>query len=157
MRIRLTKLSDQNHKVEVVRADGSRETVELETREALFHDLLHFAVESSLPTQQGFWGTLASGKTFADLNDRSGEAVRENAEALYRVEGIVGAMHGVAELPVDEALARLHWYSESQGQPPADWCTKRFVAAVSELIRRLQGQWKATPFGETMDIEWTEA
>lgn len=38
MRILLTKISDQNHALGLVRADGSRETVELVTREALFHE-----------------------------------------------------------------------------------------------------------------------
>jgi hypothetical protein len=83
MRIVLTKTSDRRHGLELVRSDGSRESVELVTREALFHDLLHYVVESSLRMQGGFWGTLASGKTMADLNDRPGESVKENADTLY--------------------------------------------------------------------------
>ena len=156
MRILLTKISDKQHALELVRSDSSRERVELVTREALFHDLLHYAVESTLPTQRGFWGTLARGKTMADLNDRTGEAVRENAEALYRVEGIVGAMTGVADMSVEDALARLQWYSETQNQEPPEWCTEEFVANVLELMRRHLGHWKATPFGETMEIPWDE-
>ena len=128
----------------------------LVTREALFHDLLHFAVESCLPTQQGFWGTLASGKSMEDLNDRSGAAVRDNADTLYRVEGIVGVMTNVIQLPPDQACEKLRWLSESQNQPPPDWCSMRFVGEVIELMRQLQGRWKATPFGEAMDIIWRE-
>ena len=157
MRILLTKISDQRHALEIVRTDGSRETVELVTREALFHDLLHYAVESSLPTQAGFWGTLASGKTMDDLNDRTGESVKENVNTLYLVEGIVGVMSSVTHMPVDQAFAKLLWFSESQGQEPAEWCTESFVAEVSERMRRLQGQWKATAYGESMEIAWIEA
>ena len=157
MRVLLTRISNQRHSVELVRADGSREKVELVTREALFHDFLHYAVESSLPTQGGFWGTLASGKTMADLNDRTGESVRENAEVLYAVEGIVGLMTGVVEMPPDEAIAKLRWFSESQGQGLPAWCTESFVAEVCERMRRLQGQWRATPFGQSMEITWAEA
>lgn len=156
MQILLTKISDQRHALELVRTDGSRETIELVTREALFHDLLHYAVESTLRTQRGFWGTLASGKTMADLNDRTGEAVKENAATLYRVEGIVGAMSNVVAMPVDRAFAKLRWFSETQGQEPPEWCTESFVAEVSERMRRLQGQWKATPYGESMKIVWAE-
>lgn len=156
MRILLTKISDQRHALELIRSDGSRESVELITREALFHDLLHYAVESSLRMQGGFWGTLASGKTMADMNDRTGESVKENADTLYAVEGIVGMMSGVMAMPVDEALAKLRWFSESQGQKPPDWCTESFVAEVSERMRRLQGQWKATPYGESMELAWVE-
>jgi hypothetical protein len=149
-------MSDRRHALEIVRTDGSRETVELVTREALFHDLLHYAVESSLPTQGGFWGTLASGKTIVDLNDRTGESVQENADTLYLVEGIVGVMSSVMEMPVDQAFAKLRWFRESQGQELPEWCTESFVAKVSERMRRLQGQWKATPYGESMEIVWVE-
>ena len=156
MRIRLTKISDQRHALALVRADGSRETVELVTREALFHDLLHFAVESTLPTRDGFWGTLASGKTMTDLNDRTGESVQQNADTLYRVERIVGVMSSVVGMPADQAFARLAWFSETQGQKPPEWCTPTFVAEVCELMRQLQGRWRATPYGESMTITWAE-
>ena len=156
MQISLTKTSAQRHLLEIVRTNGTRETIELVTREALFHDFLHYAVESTLPTQGGFWGTLASGKTMADLNDRSGESVKENAKTLYRVEGIVGVMTNVVGMPVDQALAKLRWFSESQDQEPPEWCTEAFVAEVIERMRRLQGQWKATPYGESMEIDWLE-
>lgn len=156
MRILLTKISDRRHALELVRSDGSRDRVELVTREALFHDFLHYAVESSLPTQKGFWGTLASGKTMADLNDRTGASVRENAGTLYAVEGEVGLMSGVVNLPEDQAFAKLRWYQETQGQEAPDWCTESFVAEVRERMRRLQGQWKATPYGESMEIPWVE-
>src|SRR5262245_9416983 len=72
MRILLTKISDERHALEVVRADGDRERVELVSREFLFHDLLHYAVEWALETQDGFWGALARGRTVKDLNDRTG-------------------------------------------------------------------------------------
>lgn len=156
MRILLTKVSDRRHLLAIARSDGSRETAELVTREALFHDLLHYAVESTLPTQGGFWGTLASGKTMADLNDRTGESVKEYAATLYLAERIVGVMSSVVTLPVDQAFAKLRWFSEAQRQEPPEWCTERFVAAVCERMRRLQGKWKATPYGESMEIDWEE-
>jgi hypothetical protein len=156
VQIQLTKISDRQHALEIVRTDGSRERVELVTREALFHDFLHYAVELLLPTQRGFWGTLAGGKSFGDLNDRTGESVKENAGSLYQVEGIVGLMSGVMDLPADRALARLRWFSESQRQAPPEWCTEQFVSAVSERMRQLKGQWKATPYGHSLEIDWPE-
>ena len=38
--------------------------------EHLVHDLLHYAAEQEAGVQTGFWGTLASGRTLADMNDR---------------------------------------------------------------------------------------
>jgi hypothetical protein len=156
MRILLTKISGDKHALKIVRSDRSQETIELVTREALFHDLLHHAVESALPTDGGFWGTLASGKTFADLNDRSGESTKENAATLNRVEGIVGVMTGVTEMSVDQAFEKLGWFSETQGQEPPEWCTVSFVGDVLKRMRQLQGRWKATAYGATMEIIWVE-
>lgn len=157
MLILLTKISDQRHALEILRSDGSRERIELVTREALFHDFLHYAVESSLSTQGGFWGSLASGKTMADLNDRTGASMKERAATLYAVEAAVGMMSGIIDIPKDQALAKLRWYHETQGQAAPAWCTERFVIAVREHMRRLQGQWRATPYGESMEILWLDA
>ncbi|HMB72218.1 MAG TPA: hypothetical protein VKQ06_01505 [Gammaproteobacteria bacterium] len=156
MRILLTKLSDQRHLLEVVRSDASREAIELVTREALFHDFLHHAVESSMPTQGGFWGALARGKTFADLNDRSGVSMKDAAATLYAVEAAVGMMTGAIDLPADQAWEKLRGYHETQALEMPQWCTESFVADVRERMRQMLGHWKATPYGESMKITWPE-
>ena len=156
MRILLTKISDDRHALEIVRRDGSCDSIELVTREALTHDFIHYTFESLLPTQGGFWGVLASGKTFADLNDRSGESVREHTEPLAAAEGAAGMLTSVISIPADKAFAKLCWFHESQGQALPHWCTQRFISAACELMRQLKGQWRATRFGETMEIGWTE-
>jgi hypothetical protein len=156
VRIVLTKLSDKDHRLEVVRSDGSRDSIELVTREALFHDFVHFAVEAEMPTHGGFWGALASGRSFADLNDRTGAATRDVAESLYAAEGAVGIVTGVMDMPVDQAVERLRWCYESMDQAVPEWCNEDFVVAVRERMRRLQGHWKATHFGQSMEIEWND-
>ena len=158
MRILLTKLSHQRHALEIVRTDGSRDAIELVTRETMFHDFLHYAVEASMPTQRGFWGLLAGGKTFADMNDRSGAALKKNAATLAVVEGTVGMMTGAMKSAVsdDQVVAGFRRYHEELAQEPPDWFTRRFVVDVRERMRRLQGHWKATPYGESMEIVWTE-
>ena len=35
---------------------------------------------------------------------------------------------------------------------PPRWLSGAFIDAVRERMRRLEGQWKATPFGETMEL-----
>ena len=54
------------------------------------------------------------------------------------------------------------WMREPQGD--IEWVNDAYVKAVEaadvaevcERMRRLQGQWKATPYGETMEIAWPE-
>lgn len=158
MKIRLTKISNDKHSLEVVRSDGSRESVELVTREALFHDLLHHAVEAAMGTQGGFWGALAAGKTMADLNDRTGAAMKGRAHALGLVEQAVGMMTGFVNngVPEVEAVAVLRGYHKSMGLEPPAWCNESFVIDVRERMRKLQGHWKATHFGKSMEFEWDE-
>ncbi len=61
LRIRLTRISNDRHRFEAIRADGSVEIRELETRSYLTHDLVHFAVESEGKLGEGFYGLLARG------------------------------------------------------------------------------------------------
>jgi hypothetical protein len=70
MRILLTKLNDASHRFEIVRADGSGERAELETRSTLLHDLVHYAVEAQAGLTSAFFGRLASGDALAELADR---------------------------------------------------------------------------------------
>jgi hypothetical protein len=107
-----------------------------------------------LSEQRGFWGTLASGRTFADLNDRTGEAVSDNAERLMEIEQIIAVMTGLYELPAGEAAEKLRWYSETQSESPPQWCNDTFLNEVRERMRRLLGGWKATAFGKTMEVRW---
>src|SRR5688572_16003070 len=71
MRVLLTKLSDDRHLMTVERTSGPGESVELESRSYLLHDLAHYAVEAEAPIADGFYGLLASGVSLAKLNDRT--------------------------------------------------------------------------------------
>src|SRR4030095_10503712 len=158
MRIRLTKHSDDRHTLEIVRTDGTRESAELVSREFLFHDLLHYAVESTIGARDGFWGALANGKTMGDLNDRSGKAMADLSGSIAGIEAIVGMMTGVVKggAPADQAIASIRSYCELLGQAIPGWCTASFVIGVRERMRRILGRWKAIPYRQTMEIEWPD-
>src|SRR5690349_17229580 len=132
MRILLTKLSDERHTLEVVRADGTRERVELVSRELLFHDLLHYAVESCLSTEAGFWGALACGKSMADLSDRTGARMQDLAGPIAGVEVIVGMMSGALKStePAAEVLASQRHLLKALGQETPAWSNTGFIDDV---------------------------
>jgi hypothetical protein len=156
MRILLTKLSDERHALQIVRGDGTCERVELPTREFLFHDLLHYAVESSIGTQEGFWGALARGKTMGDLNDRSGISMQEHSGAMAYIEQAVGMMTGSIKggVPAEEAITSIRGFHEALGHEMPGWFTESFVDDVRDRMRRLLGRWKATAYGQAMAVEW---
>ena len=155
MRILFEKLSDERHRLVIERAPGAREALECETRSCLVHDLLHYAVESEARLATGFLGYLAAGKTLADMNDRTGAAMTDAAPDMAAIEQLVGALHGSTKgIPAGELVAGIRRFAASLGATMPDWLTERFVVAVQDRMRRLQGHWRATTFGGVMDLPW---
>jgi hypothetical protein len=158
MRILIHKLSDERHVLALERDGGADEQAECETRSLLFHDLLHYAVEAEACLDHGFWGGLARGRTLDDMNDRSGEAMASELPQLMIIEQIVGALSSIAKGPSPDALATaLHAYAGALGTRMPEWLTAEFIARVRERMRSLTGHWKATRFGETMELIWPDA
>jgi hypothetical protein len=175
VRIVFRKISDERHVLEIVRDDGRREHVDCETRSYLQHDLLHYAVESEARLEGGFWGCLAKGRTLAEMNDRSGKAMAAAAgppraaapgepsndmhtaptSDMGTIEQVVGAVTGVLKGRTPyEIVTGLGRYAESVGSTLPSWLTARFIVAVQDRMRQLLGQWKATPYGGSMELAW---
>ena len=155
MQIHLTKLTDDRHRLEIVRADGSRDGVTLETRSLLVHDLLHLAVEGEARLEAGFWGCLARGKTLAEMNDRTGGAMREYTAEMMVIEQIVGGLTGATKGGEPAAvLAGLASWAGATGRTLPAWLDEPFVTRVQQRMRALVGHWRATRHGQTMTVSW---
>jgi len=155
--LRFTKVSDDRHRLSLTRADGSGETVELETRSFLTHDFLHIAVETEAKLRRGVFGTLAGGATYDELaaTDMS-IAVTEQTRELREVEMIVGPLTSVVQGKTSAAVFLLTQRAQrdSVNAPLPEWVTEAFVSGAEERYRKLMGQWKATAFGETMEVQF---
>lgn len=144
MKILLRRLDNDRHRLVVERADGSRLERELETRSVLLHDLVHLAVEAQADLTDGFWGMLADGADFDELMAGAGAPNGETTLA----ESLVGPMQSVWNGHLDpDGYVELVRHR-------APFVDRAFVDAVLDRIRRLWGQWKATPFHETMTLTW---
>lgn len=154
MEIFLTKLTNDTHSFEIVRDDGSRERLELETKSYLTHDLLHYAIEGSAGIVSGVWGTIAGGTTLAELNNR--EMVHERSTDIGVVEMLAGALTPLTkgERIDEERVQYLQNYVRESGTTPPPWFTYQLIVDVEERMRRLLGQWRATPFREPMNLSW---
>lgn len=132
MRILFRKISDERHTLAIERAPGA-----LDARLAI-----------------GFWGSLAAGKTLADMNDRTGASMKDSPE-IGAIEQVVGALHGSTKgIPAGELVGGITRFAASLGVTMPDRLTEAFVVAVQERMRRLQGHWRATPFGGVMELGW---
>lgn len=151
--IRLTKLSDERHRLSYVRKDGSGETLELETKSILMHDLLHFAVESEAGLTASFYGSLAksgpkSVKPLAAPASLVGETLA--------TERIIGVLTGSikADAAAAVAIRGAATLYRAYGEAPPRWFTEEFVGRAQERLRRLLGEWRALPYGATMELRF---
>ena len=155
MQIRLTRLTNERHRLELLRDDGTFEARELETRSALVHDLVHYAVEIEAGLNASFYGRLASGETYEGLMAEPAA----DPEAM-QTEAVVGRIQGVAKndtwSSVDpESFAEsIAAGFRSLGHEPPAWLTGDLIVRVRERLRRVQGQWRATPFHQTLVLEF---
>jgi len=150
--LRFTRVSATHHRFEYIRADGTGEALELETRSFLIHDLLHFAVESEAGLRGSFYGLLDRIGGYAELSVNAGGLGGE----VQITEMVVGALTGALAAPVEaEGLATsVSAYIADCGLRAPRWLTPAFVETVFERMRRLQGEWKATQFGQAMTLRF---
>lgn len=147
LRIRFTRLSNDRHRFEAVGDDGRVETRDLETRSFLLHDLVHFALETAARRAGGFYGQLSRGAGYDDPA-MGGEG--------SEIELVVGALQGASKGEVDAALfvGRMMDHFRAIDRAPPAWLDVRVIDEAMATLRALQGRWRATPFGATMELRF---
>ena len=150
--LRFTRVSPTHHRFEYRREDGTGEAVEMETRSLLFHDLLHYAVESEARLKGSFYGILGRIGGYEELSLAGGAALGGEVAITERV---VGALTGaLKDEELDDAafVAEVADFLDVYDERAPRWLTPAFIGAVRERMRQLLGRWKATPFGETLEL-----
>jgi hypothetical protein len=155
--IRFTRLTNELHRFEIVRDDDVSETREFETRSTLSHDLTHYAVEVEAGLTSSFYGRLAQGIAYDTLTTTP----PTNLEAL-QTEVVVALVQGtlksddLAKTDPEQLTQNIVAAFRSTGDEPPVWVTPDFIVRVRERLRRVHGQWRATPFHQTMELEFPE-
>jgi hypothetical protein len=150
--LRFTRVSPTHHRFDYRREDGTGEALEMETKSFLFHDLLHFAVESEAQLRGSFYGILGKIGGYEELVVAGGAAL---GGEIAITERVVGALTGALQeddLDDDAFVAQVAEYLDLYEERAPRWFTPAFIAAVRERMRQLTGRWNATPFGETMEL-----
>jgi hypothetical protein len=156
MLIRLTRLSNERHRFEIVRDDGTREAHELETRSTLLHDLAHYAVEVEAGLRDSFYGRLARGLAYSQLVTMPAQSPEAMQTELVVVQVQNTFRHGDdASIRAPQADAmRIASGFTAMGSEAPPWLTDDFITRVRERLRRVQGQWRATPFHQTLELKF---
>jgi hypothetical protein len=155
MQIILTKLTDERHRMKIVRDDGSSEEVELVTREFLAHDMLHFCLEIEAGLYHSFWGSLAAGKTLSELSAQ-GMAANPPSEEVMITESIVGPLSYIAKGGTDDAqfLSIMTTVFQSRSTPIPTWLTTDLLQRIRTRFNALMGEFRSLPRSESMHLSW---
>ena len=146
--VSLTRLSNARHRFEYRRPDGSGEAVEMETRSLLTHDLAHFAVESEAGLQDGFYGRLARAGSYAEVSAMDADALG--------VERVVVVFQSLAKTEAEPGQAwwRLVGTFSAMDEAFPEWIDPAVATGIERRLRALLGQWRATPFGQAMELRF---
>ncbi|MGE0480993.1 MAG: hypothetical protein AB7Q17_11030 [Phycisphaerae bacterium] len=129
-----------------------------------FHDLLHYAVETTLGLQQAFYGLMAAGRDFETFGDRSDPRYRAMpAEALF-AEQLVDVLARRLGDPArrDADLWEL-WVGEVNDESATVLAGTEFADRrlerdeLAEIARRfdvLAQRWAETPLGGHLELLW---
>ena len=143
VKVEFVKLSDQRHTVRVERTDGTDESVELESRSFLRHDLAHFAVELELGLRAGVWGSVARGGSLSG-SGLDGADVTLAETVSGPVQTMMRTSASAAE--IGDALARV----------APEVASPELAERLHARVRSLAGHWAATPYGGAMVLDWPE-
>jgi len=152
--LRFTRISPTHHSFEYRREDGSGEAIEMETRSLLLHDLVRYVVESEAGLRGSFFGILEKIGGYEELSVAGGAALGGEVAVTERVVGALQGALKCGDLDAEGLAERVGAFLELYEERAPRWLTPSFVRAVSERMRQLEGRWKATPLGATMELEF---
>ena len=149
------KATDKRDRLEYVRRDGSRSTIEMPRQGILPHDLVHCVVENGLGLKEGFMGLVADGAS-PQFTDSS---YLEHTRDLKIAESIVEAMQtqlacGLFDFDafmygVETACASRDVTDAPRLDPVT--CEEAFARAIS-----LNEQWRVVPPLNSFELTFEE-
>lgn len=145
MLIAFTPRTPTHHELSVRRNNGSVDSVLLETRSYLVHDLAHLAVEAEAGLARGVWGTVAAGVRLDALRR---ELDDPGADELWAAERLAALLQSHWGGRLDEG--RYLELVRGMGGRVDDG----FPARAMARMRALWGHWRSTRHGTAMEVTW---
>ncbi|MBQ0929415.1 hypothetical protein KAK07_19460 [Ideonella sp. 4Y16] len=146
MKIVFTKGSAKHDLMEVFQASGAPQRVECPKQGIIPHDMVHFAVESTLQAR-GFLGRVRDGETAGFR--MAAEAESDGVERL--VEVIQGDAWSGGQTPATELLA-MYQVTCAARQCPMLALDEAAVDAVRACMTDLSARWAGLPVGGRLEL-----
>lgn len=155
LHIRLKRGRDGPPVLTCRRPDGSATWLRVQEFFPL-HDLMHFAVETTLGLREAFFGLIANGWNLEDFQ-RPGAAGRLPDEARW-AESIVGLLDR-ERVPgfrwtLDELNAGLRMSLDGHAAVPFRDLTAEQLEGVRSLFREVVARWREVAPGESLELKF---
>lgn len=151
MRVEIVKRADGAGVLRCTREDGSVTWQKQTDRHAAFfslHDLTHYAVETTLGLQRGFFGLIREGW---DIDETDGKSARGPLpQDAMDAEAIVGMLDG-------ERASGVEWSPEDLQAFEYDavrWLTSEQLARLRANRAALFARWAEVPTGGVLELEF---
>ncbi len=160
--IRIKKGKDGRTALSCTRADGTTTWQRQEGRQATFfpkHDLTHYAVETALGHQQGFYGLVSAGWDFADFGSPWPRGrLPVEAHISEMIVGVFDLERRIGERPSAQELnEKLAEYSVENGLPQQRRLTEEDLDRVREKRAEMFAKWEAVRPGDALEIPFEVA
>jgi hypothetical protein len=146
MRLTFTKRDGKHDDLLIERGDQSSETIRCPKQGIIPHDMVHYAVESTL-AHRGFLSLVADGKAASFAT-----AGAETEEAIERlVESFQAEMWG-GRVPAEDLLATYELACDARGHPSAP-ITIAEVESIRARLDDLTDRWAAVPLNGSLTVD----
>ena len=157
--IRIKKKTDGAAALSCIRADGTTTWQRQDGQLGAFfplHDLTHYAVETELGFQRGFYGLIAEGWDIADTTGKTarGPLPNEALEVEYFVSAFSAERAGGAIASAAEFNQLAATFANAKGMPPPPPLSDDDLMRVRARFDELALRWRALPLGETLELEF---
>lgn len=136
-----------------IRDDGSV-TYQAAGERFAYHDLVHYAVETTLGYPDAFFGMVARGRDLGDFGTRNGikDTYPPNALAAEQIVGAVQLWLANPFPAADAEFARTLADAFRDQELPAPTLTLDQIAAIRTLARDLHARWENLAPGESLEL-----
>ena len=146
MRLTFTKLSGKYDDLAIERNGRSPEKLACPKQGIIPHDMVHFAVESTL-SHGGFLGLVADGQAAAFTTVGG-----DSEEAIERLVEVFQAEMWGGRVPASELLATYEHACAARGHAAMPVSTAD-VEAIRERLDQLTEQWSQVPVNASLTLE----
>lgn len=157
MDIELTKSAHGGSVLKCIGAGGSIAWQRNEDRSGMFfplHDLRHYAVESVLCADNGFFGLIAAGWEVIDTTGKGSRGkLPDDTIAIEHLVGLLDAEGaGGDTTPASELNGYTASYAAQHNHPPPRAISEQTLAEIRTLTMKLHAEWIALPPGQRMRL-----